>query len=147
LFVFSTGSPLLPFVHPIFTVVRQISLTSPGTGYTLLLSIKESMTAQEIQDFIHLYSIVSFRGGRKESGILVNKYNASDACVEYYFIEHSDMPAYKVAFENYDRETCRRLSEKVNLDEIVNIRPVSLADYRIIMQLIDERNKMQFFNN
>jgi len=105
------------------------------------------MTAQEIQDFIHLYSIVSFKGGRKESGILVNKYNSSEACVEYYFIEHADMHAYKVAFENYDRETCNRLSEKVNIEDIVNIRPVSLADYRIIMQLIEERNKMRFFNN
>jgi len=147
MFVFGTGSPLLPFVHPIFTVVRQNGLTSPGAGFTLPVLMQQSMTAQEIQDFIHLYSIVSFRGGRKESGILVNKYNASEACVEYYFIEHSDMPAYKVAFGNYDRETCKRLSEKVILDEIVNIRPVSLADYRIIMQLIDERNKMQFFNN
>ena len=57
------------------------------------------------------------------------------------------MHAYKTAFENYDRDTCRRLSQKVDLDEIVNIRPVSLADYRIILQLINERNQMQYFNN
>jgi len=111
----------------------------------LLMRIQKAMTAQEIQDFIHLYSIVSFRGGRKESGILVNKYNATEACVEYYFIEHADMQAYKTAFENYDRETCQRLCEKVNLDDISNIRPVSLSDYRIIMQLMEERNRMQHF--
>ena len=105
------------------------------------------MTAREIQDFIHLYSMISFRDGRKESGILVNKYNPTEACVEYYFIEHADMQAYKVAFENYDRDTCQRLSQKVQLEDIVNIRPVSLADYRIIMQLINERNQMHYFNN
>ena len=105
------------------------------------------MNAREIQDFIHLYSMVCFRDGRKEAGILINRYNATAACVEYFFVEHSDMQAYKTAFENYDRETCRKLSQKVNLEEIVNIRPVSLADYRIIMQLINERNQMQYFNN
>ena len=105
------------------------------------------MTALEIQDFIHLYSLITFRDGRKESGIIVNKYNATEACVEYYFIEHADMHAYKIAFENYDRDLCRILSQKVNLDDIVSIRPVSLADYRIIMQLIEERNRVGYFNN
>ena len=105
------------------------------------------MTSREIQDFIHLYSMVSFRDGRKEAGILINRYNATAASVEYFFVEHADMQAYKTAFENYDRETCKRLGQKVDLDDIVNIRPVSLADYRIILQLINERNQMQYFNN
>lgn len=105
------------------------------------------MNSREIQDFIHLYSMVSFRDGRREAGILINRYNAIAACVEYFFVEHADMQAYKTAFENYDRDTCRRLSHLVDLEEIVNIRPVSLADYRIILQLINERNQMQYFNN
>ena len=105
------------------------------------------MNARDIQDFIHLYSMISFSDGRKEAGILINRYNATDACVEYFFVEHDDMQTYKTAFENYDRDTCRRLSKKVDLDDIVHIRPVSLADYRIIMQLINERNQMQYFNN
>lgn len=105
------------------------------------------MTAREIQDFIHLYSIVSFRDGSRESGILINKYNAIHAIVEFYFIGHDDMTAYKAAYENYDHEACRRLSRRVDIDDIEAIRPVSLADYRIIMELMEERNRSQFFNN
>jgi hypothetical protein len=97
------------------------------------------MTAIEIQDFIHVYSLIAFRDGRRESGILVNKYNSSTGCVDFYFIEHSDMQAYKTAFENYDHQACARLSTCIDLNEINSVRPVTLADYRIIMQLLAEK--------
>ena len=97
------------------------------------------MTAIEIQDYLHLYSMFSFRDGRHVPGIVVNKYNLSSTQVEYYFIAHADMQSYKSAFENYDKETCIRLSIKLNVEDVLRIRPVSLADYKIIMQLLDER--------
>lgn len=100
------------------------------------------MTTIEIQDYLHLYSMLSFRDGKSAPGIVVNKYNVSTLQVEYYFIAHVDMQSYKSAFENYDRETCIRLSIKLNVEEVVRIRPVSLADYKIIMQLLDERQRL-----
>ena len=100
------------------------------------------MSAIEIQDYIHVYSMFSFRNGSHIPGIVVNKYNVSTTQVEYYFIAHADMQTYKTAFEIYDRETCVRLSKKLDLDEILRIRPVSLADYKIIMQLMDERQEL-----
>ncbi len=72
----------------------------------------------------------------------MNKYNVSTTQVEYYFIAHADMNAYKTAFEKYDREGCSRLSKQIQIDDIQNIRPVMLADYKIIMQLIDERQQL-----
>jgi len=100
------------------------------------------MTSIEIQDYIHVYSMFSFRDGRKMAGIVVNKYNVATTQVDYYFISQENMHGYKSAFEKYDPETCGRLSTKISVEDIQNIRPVSLADYKIIMQLMDERQKI-----
>ena len=99
------------------------------------------MNTIEVQDFIHVYSMFSFRDGRKLPGIIVNKYNVADARVEYFFIDQADMGAYRQAFDNYDRESCARLSHRVNVEDILNIRPVSLADYKMTMQLLNERTQ------
>ena len=99
------------------------------------------MTAFEMQDYIHVYSMFSFRDGRKLPGIIVNKYNVAKARVEFFFINQSDMGAYRQAFDNYDRDSCSRLSQQVNLDDIISIRPVSLADYKMTMQLLTERSQ------
>ena len=99
------------------------------------------MTTFEIQDYIHVYSMFSFRDGRKLPGIIVNKYNVAKARVEFYFINQSDMGAYRQAFDSYDRESCSRLSQLVSLDDIISIRPVSLADYKMTMQLLTERSQ------
>ncbi len=103
------------------------------------------MTNLEIQDYINVYSMFSFRDGRKEPGNLISKYNLEEACVQYYFIAQENLQAYKNAFERYDKEACSRLSVVVNTDDILSIRPVSLADYKIIMQLLDERRKLLSF--
>ena len=98
------------------------------------------MTISEIQDFIHVYSMFSFSNGSREPGILVNKYNLTKACVEYYFVRHANMSAYRNALETYDKESCIRLSQFVEISSILSIRPVSLADYKMMMQLLDDRN-------
>ena len=100
------------------------------------------MTTLELQDYIHVYSMFSFRDGRKEPGICINKYNLPLGQIEYYFIPQIHMQAYKNAFEKYDKETCSRLSQLIKSDDLVNIRPVSLSDYKVIMQLLHERNQL-----
>jgi hypothetical protein len=84
----------------------------------------------------------SFRDGRKEPGICINKYNITQAQIEYYFIPQIHMQAYKAAFDRYDKETCMRLSVLLKAEELISIRPVSLSDYKVIMQLLHERNQL-----
>ena len=114
-----------------------------GAWRTTLVKLKKNffMTTLEIQDYIHVYSMFSFKDGRKESGIAINKYNLEKAEVEYFFISQLDMNSYKNAFDRYDKETCKKLAQLIKLDELTSIRPVSLADYKIIMQLLNERNQ------
>ncbi len=99
------------------------------------------MTTLEIQDFLNIYSMFSFKNGRKEPGILISKYNIILGEIEYLFVAQMNMQAYKSAFEKYDREACNKLVEKVDMKELVSIRPVSLSDYKIIMELLNERNQ------
>ena len=100
------------------------------------------MTAIEIQDYIHVYSMFTFRDGSHVPGIVINKYNVATTQVEYYFIEHADIQSYKTAFEKYDRQTCVNLSRKLDIKDVIRIRPVSLSDYKIIMQLLDEQQRL-----
>lgn len=100
------------------------------------------MTSIELQDHLHVYSMFSFTNGKKEPGILINKYDLESSSVMHYFIPQVNMQAYKNAFEKYDKEACKRLSIAVKPEEILNIRSVSLEDYRIIMQLLEERKSM-----
>jgi hypothetical protein len=83
----------------------------------------------------------SFRDGRKEPGICINKYNIVSAQIEYYFIPQYNMQEYKTAFERHDKEKCKILSSLMHAEDILNIRPVSLSDYKMIMELVDERNQ------
>ena len=99
------------------------------------------MSTLEIQDHLHVYSMFSFKDGRKEPGILINKYNMIKAEVEYFFIHQVKMQAYKTAFEKYEREKCSQLVEEINTNDLISIHQVSLSDYKIIMELLNERNQ------
>jgi hypothetical protein len=100
------------------------------------------MTNLDIQDSINVYSMITFWDGRKEPGILISRYNIQRSQVDYYFVPQENMQAYKNAFDRYDRDACMELIEQVQPDDLVAIRPVSLSDYKMIMQLIGERNRL-----
>ena|SRR5205085_374810 len=100
------------------------------------------MTIHEIQDFVHVYSMFSFKDGRKEPGICVNKYNIMAGEIEYYFVPQLNMHAYKTAFERYDKQMCKSLCYPLKPEELLSIRPVSLSDYKLTMQLLEERNQL-----
>lgn len=100
------------------------------------------MSTIDIQENSNVYSMFSFRDGRREPGMMINKYNLESGQIEHYFIHQLHMQAYKSAFEKYDRETCSQLSEKINSEDIISIRPVSLHDYKLIMELLHERNQL-----
>ena len=100
------------------------------------------ITTLELQEFIHVYSMFSFHDGRKEAGICINKYNLTTAQIEYYFIPQINMQAYKTAFERYEKETCSRLSTLLKPEDLMCVRTVSLSDYKIIIQLLQEKNQL-----
>jgi len=99
------------------------------------------MSPIELQNYIHLYCMFSFGDGRTEPGIVVAKYNIAELQTEYYFIHHDDMNEYKEAFENSDMHICNHVSHKINTIEVISVHPVSLKDYKAIMQLAVKQNQ------
>jgi hypothetical protein len=95
------------------------------------------MSPTDLIEHTHVYSMFSFRNGKKEPGLIVNKYNLAESRVEYYFIHHKDMNEYKHAFEKYDTATCNRLATKISSDDVVRIEAVSLADYMKLMEIAE----------
>ena len=99
------------------------------------------MNPGELQNYLHVYSMFAFIDGRNEAGIMISRYNIAELQVEYYFVSHQNMSEYKEAFDSFDMSTCNRLCLKVETDDIVGIHPVSLKDYKAIMQLTSLNNK------
>ena len=100
------------------------------------------MTSIELQDYLNVYSMFTFKDGRKEPGICINKYNLELARIEFYFIPQMNIQAYRAAFDRYDKEACSRLSLSLNIDDLISVRAVSLTDYKMIMELLQERNQL-----
>ncbi len=96
------------------------------------------MSHTDLLSAINIYSMFSFVDGRDEPGILINRYNIRLARVDYYFVHHANMQAYKKAFEAYDKETCLDLSKLVFPEDLQSIRPVSLSDFKSTMQSQDQ---------
>ena len=93
------------------------------------------MKTTEIQDYINVYSMIRFTDGHREPGIIMNKYNISESCIEFFFIQHNHMNDYKKAHNESDNKTCENLSTPIDLDEIINITPINLSDYKAILEL------------
>ena len=93
------------------------------------------MKIAEIQDYISVYSMIRFADGHREPGIIMSRYNDSESGIDYFFIQHNYMNDFKKADEKSDYKTCDRLSSPIDLDEIVNISPINLSDYKEILEL------------
>lgn len=99
------------------------------------------MTTQELQDHNHVYSMFSFRDGRNEPGICINRYNLVLGEIEYYFVPQENMQAYKNAFEKYDRAACAGLCSKIDPYELINVKQVMPGEYQATMH-VPEINKI-----
>jgi len=99
------------------------------------------MSPVELIEHTHVYSMFSFRNGRREPGIVINKYNLAESKVEYYFVAHKDLNEYKKAFERYDTETCSRLATKIHAEEVMRIEAVSISEYKKLMAVAESELK------
>src|ERR1039457_4250305 len=93
-----------------------------------------AMDAAEIQDFINVYSMIRFADGHREPGIIMSKYN-KESGMDYFFVQHNFMNDYKKASDHADYRTCEHLSVPIDLDEIINISPINLTDYKLILEI------------
>jgi hypothetical protein len=77
------------------------------------------MSAREIQDIIHQLGVFMFRGGTINEGMLVARYNISEARIEYYFIHTSKLTEYREARKAHDMDAQNRLGNKIDINAII----------------------------
>src|SRR5438270_12604955 len=96
------------------------------------------MQTNEIENYINVYSMIRFSDGHREPGIVMNKYNVEEACIEYFFIQHNFMNDYKKSHDKSNHAECDRLSSPIDLGEILSISPINLSDYKTILEVHSE---------
>lgn len=77
------------------------------------------MSTREIQDIIYQLGLFLFRGGAVNEGMLVSRYNISEARIEYYFIHTSRMNDYLEATKARDMQAHKRLGRYVDANTII----------------------------
>lgn len=127
-------------IRPFRIHIHQLSL--PSTVTLNYIQEKNDMSTVELQDALNLYAMITFWDGRKEPGLLISRYNIPRSATEYYFVAHDNMHHYKNALERFDRETYLEVSEPVDPQDVIAIHPVSLSEYKSIMQQ-SARNQRQ----
>ena len=77
------------------------------------------MSTREIQNIVHQLGVFMFRGGSINEGMLVARYNISEARIEYYFIHTSKMNDYREAKNAHENNAHKRLGNMVDVNTII----------------------------
>jgi hypothetical protein len=85
----------------------------PISGILLPVLNAKIMSTREIHSIIYQLGIFLFRGGSINEGMLVARYNISEARIEYYFIHTSRVNEYRAAKNAYDSHAHIRLGNRI----------------------------------
>ena len=77
------------------------------------------MSTREVQEIIHQLGVFMFRGGQVNEGMLIARYNISEARIEYYFIHTSKLEDYKKAKAGHDTSAHQRLGNMIDVNSII----------------------------
>ena len=77
------------------------------------------MSTREIQEIIYQLGVFMFRGGAVDEGMVVARYNISEAKIEYYFIHTSKLIEYKNAKKDHDKQAHKRLGNMIDVNTII----------------------------
>ena len=83
------------------------------------------MSTHEIQPLIFHKGQFTFTDGRQDEGMLVSRYNITDARIEYYFIPSLNVLAYQAARSDRDLDAHRKLGQMIDISEILNAKVVN----------------------
>jgi hypothetical protein len=80
---------------------------------------RKNMSTREVQDIIHQLGIFMFRGGSVNEGMLIARYNISEARIEYYFIQTSRLEEYRAAKNAHESNPHQRLGYLIDVQTII----------------------------
>ncbi len=76
------------------------------------------MSRREIQQIIHHPGLFTFKDGNSNQGMIIVRYNITDARVEYYFIPEENLIAYRSAKSHQDLNAHRILGTRIDIEDI-----------------------------
>ena len=79
----------------------------------------KNMSIREVQDIIYRLGVFMFRGGLVNEGMVVARYNISDAKIDYYFIHTSKVNDYRQASNSQARDAHKRYGHPVDINSII----------------------------
>ena len=77
------------------------------------------MSTREIQDVVHQLGVFMFRNGAVNEGMVVARYNITDARIEYYFIHTSKVNEYREAKKSHDATAHKRIGSMIDVNTII----------------------------
>jgi hypothetical protein len=80
------------------------------------------MSAHEIQEYIFQNGLFTFFDGNQDEGMIVCRYNISDARIEYFLIPIGNLFAYQAARAHAEIDAHKKHGKKVDIGKIVKVK-------------------------
>lgn len=76
------------------------------------------MSTHEIQNLICQKGQFTFLDGKQDEGMIISRYNISEAMIEYYFIPSANLLAYQAARTHSNLDAHKKLGLMVDIGNI-----------------------------
>jgi hypothetical protein len=83
------------------------------------------MSTHEIQPLIYHQGRFTFTDGQQDEGMIISRYNITDAQIEYYLIPSMHVLAYQAAKSLSDRDAHKKLGKMIDVNNIINARMIN----------------------
>ncbi len=83
------------------------------------------MSTHEIQHLICHNGQFTFIDGRQDEGMIISRYNISEARIEYYFIPSMNLLAYQAAKSHAQNDAYQKLGMMIDIGEISHAKLIN----------------------
>ena len=83
------------------------------------------MSTHEIQNLICQKGLFTFADGNQNEGMIISRYNISEAHIEYYFIPSTNLLAYQAARSHSNLDAHKKLGLMVDIGNISNAKLIN----------------------
>jgi hypothetical protein len=83
------------------------------------------MSTHEIQNLICHKGQFTFIDGRQDEGMIISRYNITEARIEYYFIQSTNVLAYQAARSHSQNDAYQKLGVMVDIGNISHAKLIN----------------------
>ena len=83
------------------------------------------MSTHEIQNLICHNGQFTFIDGKQDEGMIISRYNISEAQIEYYFIPSMNVLAYQAARSHSEQNAHKKLGSMIDIGNISHAKLIN----------------------